>query len=137
MIAAAVETTEPVYRLTTQTRVLAVILAVLFMVFIVELIRRDKLLERYSIVWFAAGALMIIGALVPQPLELLADLMGVRDLTIALFSLVLIVLLALALNFSVIASRHTKQITRLAQERAVETLREPDWAELLDERGRD
>ena len=84
-----------------------------------------------------AGAVMLVGALVPQPLELLADLMGVRDLTIALFSLVLIVLLALALNFSVIASRHTKQITRLAQERAVESLREPDWAEVLDERERD
>ena len=95
------------------------ILAVLFMAFIVELIRRDKLLERYSIVWFAAGAVMIVGALVPQPLELLANVLGVRDITIALFSLVLIVLLALALNFSVIASRHTRQITRLAQERAV------------------
>ena len=118
MIAAAASTAEPVYQLTTQTRIIAVVLAVLFMVFIVELIRRDKLLERYSIVWFAAGAVMIIGALVPQPLELLANILGVRDITIALFSLVLIVLLALALNFSVIASRHTKQITRLAQERA-------------------
>ena len=137
MIVAAAQATEPVYRLTTQTRVIAVILAVLFMAFIVELIRRDKLLERYSIVWFAAGAVMLVGALVPEALELLADLLGVRDLTIALFSLVLIVLLALALNFSVIASRHTRQITRLAQERAVETLREPDWAEVLDERERD
>jgi hypothetical protein len=137
VILAAAQTTEPVYRLTTQTRVIAVILALLFMAFIVELIRRDKLLERYSIVWFAAGAVMIVGALVPQALELLANLLGVRDLTIALFSMVLIVLLALALNFSVIASRHTKQITRLAQERAVETLREPDWAEVLDERERD
>jgi hypothetical protein len=136
MILAAAETTEPVYRLTTQTRVIAVILAILFMAFIIELIRRDKLLERYSIVWFAAGAIMLVGALVPGALELLANLLGVRDLTIALFSLVLIVLLALALNFSVIASRHTKQITRLAQERAVETLREPDWAEVLDERDR-
>ncbi len=137
MNAAAASTAEPVYQLTTQTRIIAVILAVLFMVFIVELIRRDKLLERYSIVWFAAGAVMIVGALVPQPLQLLANVLGVRDITIALFSLVLIVLLALALNFSVIASRHTKQITRLAQERAVETLREPDWADVLDERERD
>ena len=134
MIAAAAKAAEPTYRLTTQTRIIAVVLAIAFMFFIVELIRRDKLLERYSIVWFAAGAVMIIGALAPQPLELLADILGVRDITIALFSLVLIVLLALALNFSVIASRHTKQITRLAQERAVETLREPDWAEVLDER---
>jgi hypothetical protein len=95
VIAAALNAGEPAYRLTTQTRIIAVILAIAFMIFIVDLIRRDKLLERYSIVWFAAGALMIVGAAIPQPLELLTDLLGVRDVTIALFSVVLIVLLAL------------------------------------------
>jgi len=46
--------------------------------------------------------------------------MGVRDTTIALFSIVLLLLLGLALNFSVIMSRQAAQITRLAQERALE-----------------
>lgn len=137
LLSAALNTAEPAYRLTTQTRIIAVVLAIAFMVFIVELIRRDKLLERYSIVWFAAGIAMVIGAALPQPLELLAQILGVRDVTIALFSVVLIVLLALALNFSVIASMHTKQITRLAQERAVERLREPDWVEALERRERE
>ncbi len=46
--------------------------------------------------------------------------MGVRDTNVALFSLVLLLLLGLALNFSVIVSRQSEQITRLAQERALE-----------------
>ena len=46
--------------------------------------------------------------------------MGVRDTNVALFSIVLLLLLGLALNFSVIMSRQAAQITRLAQERALE-----------------
>jgi len=56
-------------------------------------------------------------------LELVADAMGVRDTNVALFSIVLLFLLGLALNFSVIMSRQAAQITRLAQERALERVR--------------
>ena len=50
--------------------------------------------------------------------------MGVRDTNVALFSIVLLLLLGLALNFSVIMSRQAAQITRLAQEQALEGARE-------------
>lgn len=117
------QTTEPVLRLTTQARIVAVVLALGFMAMILELIRRNQLQERYSIIWFLAGLAMLIGAAFPQVLELLAKAMGVRDITIALFSLILFVLLALALSFTVIASRQAAQITRLAQESALERAR--------------
>jgi hypothetical protein len=112
---------EPVVRLTPQARIVAAILAVLFMFLILDLIRRDKLLERYSIVWFLLGLAMLAGAAFPVLLELIARVMGVRDATIALFSIVLLILLGLSLNFSVIASRQAKQITRLAQQSAIES----------------
>ena len=63
---------------------------------------------------------MLAGAAFPGLLELVADVMGVRDTNVALFSIVLLLLLGLALNFSVIVSRQAAQITRLAQERALE-----------------
>ena len=116
----------PQVHLTSQTRILAAILAVAFMVLILELIRRDKLQERYSVVWFVAGLGMLIGAAFPGLLELVADAMGVRDTNVALFSIVLLLLLGLALNFSVIMSRQAAQITRLAQERALERVREQE-----------
>lgn len=110
--------------LTSQTRILAAVIAVAFMLLILEMIRRDRLQERYSVIWFVAGLGMLAGAAFPGLLELVADLMGVRDTNVALFSIVLLLLLGLALNFSVIMSRQAAQITRLAQERAIEKARE-------------
>lgn len=106
--------------LTPQTRALAALIALVFMAIILELIRRHRLQERYSVIWFGAGLAMLIGAAFPGLLNVIADLMGVRDTNVALFSLVLILLLGLAINFSVIISRQSEQITRLAQESAIQ-----------------
>jgi hypothetical protein len=116
--------------LTAQTRIVAAVLAIAFMLLILDLIRRDRLQERYSVVWFFAGLGMLVGAAFPGLLTLIADLMGVRDTNVALFSLVSLLLLGLALNFSVIMSRQAAQITRLAQERALEQTR----AQVAEER---
>jgi hypothetical protein len=113
-------------RLTSQTRILAAILALAFMLLVLELIRRDRLQERYSVIWFVAGLGMLAGAAFPGLLQVVADAMGVRDTNVALFSIVLFFLLGLALNFSVIMSRQAAQITRLAQERALEAVRQDE-----------
>jgi hypothetical protein len=109
--------------LTSQTRIVAAVIAVFFMLMIFDLIRRDRLQERYSVIWFVAGIGMLAGAAFPGLLEVIADVMGVRDTNVALFSVVLLLLLGLALNFSVIMSRQAAEITRLAQERAIEQAR--------------
>jgi hypothetical protein len=120
--------------LTSQTRVIAAALAILFMLLILDLIRRDRLQERYSVIWFVAGLAMLAGAAFPGLLGSVADLMGVRDTNVALFSIVLLLLLGLALNFSVIMSRQAAQITRLAQERAIERAKEQAAREALEGR---
>jgi hypothetical protein len=114
----------PSVHLTAQTRIVAAAIAVAFMVFILELIRRGRLQERYSVVWLLAGLAMLAGVAFPRLLEIVAELMGVRNTNVALFSIMLLLLLGLALNFSVIMSRQAAQITRLAQERALEKARE-------------
>jgi hypothetical protein len=118
--------------LSSQTRILAAVIAVFFMLLILELIRRDRLQERYSVIWFIAGLGMLAGAAFPGLLELVADAMGVRDTNVALFSIVLLLLLGLALNFSVIMSRQAAQITRLAQERAIDGARRDEARTSLD-----
>ena len=120
---------DPKVHLTSQTRILAALIAIAFMLMILELIRRDRLQERYSVVWFVAGLVMLVGAAFPGLLGLVADAMGVRDTNVALFSLILLFLLGLALNFSVIMSRQAAQITRLAQERALEKAKQAGSAE--------
>jgi hypothetical protein len=78
------------------------------------------------VIWFVAGLGMLAGAAFPGLLELVADLLGVRNTNVALFSIVLLLLLGLALNFSVIMSRQAAQITRLAQERAIDGARQDE-----------
>jgi hypothetical protein len=114
---------EPQVHLTPQTRIVAAVIAIFFMLLILDLIRRDRLQERYSVIWFVAGLGMLAGAAFPGLLELVADAMGVRNTNVALFSIVLLLLLGLALNFSVLMSRQADQITRLAQELALEKAR--------------
>jgi hypothetical protein len=128
---------DPKVHLTSQTRILAAAIAVAFMAMILELIRRDKLQERYSVVWFVAGLGMLAGAAFPGLLGVVADLMGVRDTNVALFSIIMLLLLGLALNFSVIMSRQAAQITRLAQERALEKARQEGAAERDGDRSAD
>lgn len=121
IFAAAAETAAqaPKVSLTPQTRILAALIAVAFTLFVLDLIRRHRLQERYSVIWFIAGLAMLAGAAFPGLLEIVAELMGVRDTNVALFSLILLLLLGLSLNFSVIVSRQAEQITRLAQEQAL------------------
>ena len=106
--------------LTTQTRVLAAILAIAFLAGVFECIRRHLLQERYAVLWVCGGLALLLGAAVPATLELLARFMGVRDTNVALFSLVLLLLLSLAFHFTLVLSRQGEHITRLAQDEAVE-----------------
>ena len=67
---------------------------------------------------------MLAGGIFPQLLELLANIFGVRDTNAALFALLLLLLLALAFESTITASRQGEQITRLAQENALLKMRE-------------
>jgi hypothetical protein len=105
--------------LTTRSRIIAAIAAIFFFALVLELIRRRKLQERYTVIWFILALGMLAGAIFPQLLETLATVLGVRDTNVALFALLLLLLLALAFESTITASRQGEQITRLAQENAL------------------
>jgi hypothetical protein len=110
--------------LTTRSRILAAIAAIFFFFLVLELIRRRKLQERYTVIWFILALGMLAGGIFPQLLETLARVLGVRDTNAALFALLLLLLLALAFESTITASRQGEQITRLAQENALLRARE-------------
>jgi hypothetical protein len=112
--------------LTTRSRIIAAVAAVFFFVLVLDLIRRRKLQERYTVVWFILALGLLAGGVFPQLLETLANILGVRDTNAALFALLLLLLLALAFESTVTASRQGEQITRLAQENALLRIREAE-----------
>ena len=109
--------------LTARSRILAAVAALFFFLLVLELVRRRRLQERYTVLWFVLALGMLAGAVFPKLLELLADLFGVRDTNAALFALLLLLLLALAFESTITASRQGERITRLAQENALLRMR--------------
>jgi hypothetical protein len=114
---------EPAVHLTTRSRIIAAAAALFFFLLVLELVRRRRLQERYTVLWFVLALGMLAGAIFPTLLELLAKGLGVRDTNIALFALLLLLLLALAFESTVTASRQGERITRLAQENALLRMR--------------
>jgi hypothetical protein len=105
--------------LTVQTRVLAILLGLAFDLVILELIRRHKLQERYTLLWLVVGFGLILCGIVPGVLKLAANLLGVRDTNVALFVVLIGGLVLVVLHLTIVISQQSEQITRLAQELAI------------------
>src|SRR3954451_12279634 len=116
----------PIVSVSSQTRILAIIVAVLFLVLILDLVRRRKLEERYTVVWFVAGLALLLLAVVPGVLGWLAARAGISDTNAALFTITLFVAGLMLLNLTVVVSRQAGQITRLSQEVAILRSRDED-----------
>lgn len=86
---------------------------------IIELIRRNRLKERYSLIWLAASAVLIAFSLWRGLLHFIAHFVGIYYPPSFLFLLAILFLLALLLHFSVILSSLSEKNKRLAQEIAL------------------
>ena len=93
--------------------VIAVALIVCLLIF--ELIRRKRLLERYALVWLAAGATVLLLALWKGLLTTLSHAVGVAYPPSALFVVTFLFVLVMLVNFSTTVSRLSDQNTMLAQ----------------------
>jgi len=88
--------------------------AIFFAVF--ELIRRNHLKERYSLIWLGASALLIIFSFERNLLHFAARLLGIYYPPSFLFLLAIAFLLVLLLHFSTVISSLSDNNKRLAQE---------------------
>ena len=91
--------------------------SVLFVV--IELIRRGRLKEKYSLLWlFAAGVLLVL-SMSRGVLEYIAQLFGIFYPPSLLFLLAFLFLLLITLHFSVVVSGLSEKNKKLAQEVAL------------------
>jgi hypothetical protein len=94
-------------------------LALVLFFFVLELVRRQKLLEKYSLPWLA-GALALVGFSVsPRLMDRVAPLLGIAYPPAALFLGGMFLLVLVALHFSQVISVLTEQNRVLAQRLAL------------------
>jgi hypothetical protein len=99
-----------------KAQIIAVVGTVLFLVLVIELVRRRRLVERYALLWISAAILLVLLSLWGGGLRAIADALGIRTPVNALFLLGLGTTFVLALHFSVAFSRLSEETKILAQE---------------------
>ncbi len=106
-------------------QVLAVTFSFILIGFVIEAIRRNRLNERYAILWLGAGGVLLVLSIHRPLLDWVALSLGVSYPPSLLFLVAFIFLLGIVLHYSLVISSHRDAIRRLVQavallERALE-----------------
>ena len=109
----------PIPVMPLEQKVFALLVSVLVFIFIVNMVRKRRLREEYSVLWLATSVVMFVLILRYQWLVYLTRLIGATTTTTTLFLFALIFLILLAVQFCIKISRLTDQVKNLSQENAL------------------
>ena len=102
-----------------RVQIFSVLVGLALLLVIFHLIRKNKLQEKYSLLWIASALLLLLMAVWRNLLETFARWVGVFYAPSALFLVVAFCGMIIALHFSVVISGLTQQNKSLAQEIAL------------------
>ena len=103
----------------SRVQVFAIMGAVVFLLMILELVRRQVLREQYSLLWLLTGLVLLFFGLWRRLVDVVGDLMGIYYPPAALILVFTLFFMVILLHFSTVISRLTKQNRTLAQRIAI------------------
>ncbi|MBL8163417.1 MAG: DUF2304 domain-containing protein [Anaerolineae bacterium] len=89
------------------------------LVFVLELVRRRRLKEEYSLLWLATAVVLIVLSVSRPLLDVLANVVGIFYPPSALFLVAVAFFLAILLHFSTVITRLTQENKDNAQQIAI------------------
>ena len=100
--------------------ILAIVTSLVTVIFIIDLLRRGVLKEKYAALWLLVAGTALILSVFPGLLRAITDLLGVEIPANLLFFVTIVVLVLVSVQLSYELSRHEAQIRRLAEEVALQ-----------------
>jgi hypothetical protein len=98
---------------------ISIVFSVVFLIIVIELVRKNKLQERYSLLWILLAMSLLILSLMPPLVDRLAGCLEIKSPPSLLFLLGLVYLVAYNLHLTTVVSSQAEKVTRLAQEIAL------------------
>ena len=105
--------------MTDVVQLISIAISAALLVAVIELVRRAQLTEEYSFIWIACAVALLVLSLWRNLLDLAASALGVHYPPALLLLAVTFFVVIVSLYFSVVVSRHRKDIERLVQEVAL------------------
>jgi hypothetical protein len=99
--------------------ILAAITALITFLFILDLLRRGVLKEKYAVLWLFFASMALFFALFPKVLDWISFRLGVAQPVNLLFFVTIVLLVLISVQLSYELSRHEARIRRLAEEVAL------------------
>ena len=103
----------------SRLQIVAIFGAIALLLFVLELVRRRALMERYALLWLGSSVVILVLAVWQDALTVLARNLGIVSAPNALFFVALAFVLLLLLHFSAAMSRLADQSKVLAQRQAL------------------
>jgi len=98
---------------------ISILFSSIFLIVIIELVRKKKLQERYSLLWILMSAVLLILSSTPAIINTLAEWLNIKNPPSVLFLFGLVYLLVYNLHITTVVSKQSEKITRLTQEIAL------------------
>ncbi len=105
--------------MTLHQRIFALLIGIGIFVVIIEMVRRRRLGEEYSFLWFIIGLGIVVLVLWQDLLEWLTYLIGAMAQTTTMFIFGLVIVILINLHSSVKITKLNKQVKELAQQVAM------------------
>lgn len=97
-------------------QIVSIAASLVYLVFIIELVRRKKIKESYALLWVGIGLVFFILSIWRAGLEYFAALVGVAYPPAALFLVLILAVFLILIQFSIIISEQAADVKRLSQE---------------------
>ena len=94
----------------------AIIFAIIFALFILNLVRKNRLDEKYAILWIIFSSVILIVSIFPKLINIIAQLFGVFYPPSLLFLVGEIIIGAYIVHITVTITKQNKMIVKLTQE---------------------
>lgn len=105
--------------MTFSVYIFSIIFSIAFLFIIIELVRKNKLLEKYSLLWIFFGIILLLLSSTPIFIEKIASALDIKYAPSVLFLFGMVYLIVYNLNMTVVFSSQSQKITRLNQEIAL------------------
>ena len=97
-------------------QVIAIVCNLVFFYFVVNLVRRKRIKEEYSLLWILFCIVFLVFSIWREGLEILASWLGIYYAPMAFLLILIVGILSILIHYSVVISRMSEQNKSLVQE---------------------
>ena len=101
---------------TNRIQVIAIISNLLFFYFVINLVRRKRLREEYSLLWILFCLVFLVFSFWRNGLEVLASWLGIYYAPMAFLLIIILGILSILIHYSIVISGLSEQNKKLIQE---------------------